>query len=181
MVCLLMLVYAGMEIGLASWIPTYAIKAGVATTEESTFYSQLYWVPSCIGRLAWIYAPGGMATRIAVIMKLMVGVGTVSLLLQTLGQYEAVCLFSPVASGLLLSNVYLFYLSLAVDHGFEASSNSTAHIMLANALGEGVINMPTGYLIRNFSFQVLMVLQVLFAVLSSWTMSQLHTRLDREL
>jgi len=29
-ICLLMFVYATQELGLASWIPTYAIKAGVS-------------------------------------------------------------------------------------------------------------------------------------------------------
>ena len=59
-----MMTYCGMENGLASWMPTYAIKAGISRLEDSNFYSMIFWVPNCASRLGWIYVPGSVASRL---------------------------------------------------------------------------------------------------------------------
>ena len=64
MICGLMFTYAGMENGLASWIPTYAIKSKVSAVEGSSFYSFLFWFFNCFSRLIWMYASGRVIDKL---------------------------------------------------------------------------------------------------------------------
>jgi fucose permease len=57
-ICLIFFFYATVELGMGSWISTYAIKAGVTDIQGSAIYSMLFWLPNCLGRLGWMYVPG---------------------------------------------------------------------------------------------------------------------------
>jgi hypothetical protein len=43
------------EGGFASWLPTYAIKAGIATVEDSSIYSLYYGLPNSVSRFFWVF------------------------------------------------------------------------------------------------------------------------------
>lgn len=58
LISIVLFFYATLELGVASWISTYAIKAGVVGIESSALYSLMFWVPNCFCRLVWMYVPG---------------------------------------------------------------------------------------------------------------------------
>ena len=87
MVCGVMFVYAGMENGLASWMPTYAIKTNVAITEGSSFYSLLFWLPNCFCRLVWLYFPGKVIDKLRLAFSLILLASCACLSLQIFEMY----------------------------------------------------------------------------------------------
>jgi fucose permease len=61
--------YATIELGVASWIPTYSIKTAVADVQNSALYSLLFWLPNCLSRLGWMYVPGTVEQRLGLSLK----------------------------------------------------------------------------------------------------------------
>lgn len=54
------LCFASVEVGIANWIPTYSIKAGVTDVKGSTLFSTLFWLPNSIVKPLWIYMHGSI-------------------------------------------------------------------------------------------------------------------------
>lgn len=82
-ICLIFFFFATEELGMASWIPTYSIKAGIANVDSSAIYSLLFWLPNCLGRLGWMYVPGSVEKRLGMGLKAVV----VTLLVTIIFQY----------------------------------------------------------------------------------------------
>lgn len=59
-ICMIFFFYATIELGMGSWISTYAIKSGVADVKNSPIYSLLFWLPNCLSRIGWMYVPGNV-------------------------------------------------------------------------------------------------------------------------
>lgn len=53
----MMVIYATEEVGMSSWIPTYAIKTDVADYQDSAVYSMYFWLTNCFFRLIWLVIP----------------------------------------------------------------------------------------------------------------------------
>lgn len=45
-ISLIFFFFSSVELGEASWISTYSIKAGVASVESSAIYCLLFWIPN---------------------------------------------------------------------------------------------------------------------------------------
>lgn len=141
----MMVIYATQEIGMSSWIPTYAIKAGVTDYARAGIYSMYFWVPSCLFRLIWLAVPLSFDQKLRTIVVGLVLTTSVGLFLQLIGRYDWVCVVGPVSSGILLSNLYAFFLALPVQKGFVFTSSNSAHLVIANCLGEGLLITPLGW------------------------------------
>ena len=81
-ICAIFVFYATIELGMASWIPTYSIKAGVADVDTSAIYSLLFWLPNCFSRLAWMYVPGSVQDRLGLSLKTVFIASFIPVLLQ---------------------------------------------------------------------------------------------------
>jgi hypothetical protein len=76
--------FATVELGVASWIPTYSIKSGVADVKGSTIFSMLFWVPNCFTRLFWIYLPGTINMKLGLSLKTVFVAALIAVILQYL-------------------------------------------------------------------------------------------------
>jgi len=130
-----MLIHSTLEIGIGSWIPTYAIKAGITSIERSGIYSMLFWLPNCIFRLIWIYIPLDFHSKLKLIVYSLAGSTTILLLLQSFDLYQAVCIFGPLTTGILLSNLYVFILAIPTQNGYQFTGSNSANLVMANSLG----------------------------------------------
>ena len=84
-ICLIMLIFPAQEIGFASWLPTYAIKAGITDTEGSAIYSMYFWLPNAIARFVWAFLITAPVTyRMQVIKITITGTAFLLLILQYL-------------------------------------------------------------------------------------------------
>lgn len=149
--------FATQELGVASWISTYSIKAGVADIQTSAIYSTLFWVPNCFFRIFWMYVPGNVEYRLGLGLKGAICTMVMALLLQYGQYYSAVCILLPICSGLFIAGVFGFIMALAVDKGFTSSSTDNSNILLGNSFGEGFLIMPLGYSMGIFGFKMLLV------------------------
>ena len=104
---------------MGSWIPTYAIKAGISDKEHSGIYSMMFWVPNCIFRLVWIYIPLNFHAKLKIIVYSLAFVGILTFFLQSFQLYKAVCIVGPIAAGILLSNLYAIFLALPTQCGYS--------------------------------------------------------------
>ena len=48
-----MMIFPAQESGMAGWMPTYSIKAGVSDTEGAAIYSFLFWFPNAVAGVIW--------------------------------------------------------------------------------------------------------------------------------
>lgn len=165
LICSIMLIYATQEIGLSSWIPTYAIKAEVSDIEHSGIYSLLFWLPNCIFRLVWIYVPLTFHAKLKMNIYSLTITTAIALLLQSMGEYSTVCLFVSISSGIFLSNLYSFFLALPSQSGYQFSSSNSANFVIANCLGEGLFITPIGYSIHAFGFKSLIVIECILGLI----------------
>lgn len=179
-ICAIFLFYATIQLGMASWIPTYSIKAGVADVNSSAIYSLLFWLPNCLARLGWMYVPGSVQQRLGLSLKTVFLAAFVPVILQYLQLYKLVCLFAPIASGILIGGVFGFGISLPVDSGFAPSSQSNANFILANALGEGLLIMPLGYSMNVFGYKAMMVEMLLVTGLCYWVFIETLKSMDKD-
>lgn len=164
--------YATEELGMGSWISTYSIKTGIANVESSAFYSMLFWVPNCLGRLLWMYVPGNIEQRLGLALKTVLIVMVFTVFFQYFGWYNLVCIFAPLVTGILIAGVYGFCMALPVDNGFITTPQDNANFILGNALGEGLLIMPLGYSMQIINPNALMILILLFSGLSYWCFLQ---------
>jgi hypothetical protein len=171
-ICLIFFFYATEELGMGSWISTYSIKAGVADVEGSAFYSLLFWLPNCFGRLVWMYIPGKVERRLGISLKAVLFTVVITVIFQYFEWFYLVCIFAPITSGLLIAGVYGFGIALPVDNGFAPCSQVNANFILANALGEGLLIMPLGFSMNLYGFEFLMLDICFFAFLSYWVYSE---------
>ena len=171
-VALIMFFYCTMEIGFASWLPTYAIKAGLTDTEGSGFYSLLFWFPNAVGRLVWTFVPGSVHFKLGVILRVQLCSVGLMVVLQWLELYSAVCYCGGIISGFTLANMYSLCLAVSNSHGFHLTITNNSHIVLANCLGEGLLIAPIGYSMNLVSFHSLIYLVALFSVAAYLAFSQ---------
>jgi hypothetical protein len=76
--------FATVELTIASWMPTYAIKAGVADVKGSALFSSLFWIPNCIFKVLWLYMPGSIEKKLGLSFKLVLASAALALLFQQL-------------------------------------------------------------------------------------------------
>lgn len=110
-----MFIYASVELGIASWISTYSIKAGIAGVESSAFYGMLFWVPNCFGRIIWMYYPGSVQHRLGLSVKIVTTTAVTIFFLQLGGLYKLVCTIGPLVIGTFASGTLGLGMSVAVD------------------------------------------------------------------
>lgn len=176
----MMVLYATEEIGMSSWIPTYSIKANVSNIEHSGFYSMLFWLPNCLFRLIWIWIPMEFYQKLKTIIVSLLGVTIITVFLQMSGEYELVCLVGPIASGILLSNLYAFFLALPVQSGFTFTNSNSANFVIASCLGEAVLITPIGWSLSYFGYDSLMVVLCLLSGLLWYVYNQTLDSLQRD-
>jgi hypothetical protein len=152
--------------GVGSWIPTYAIKAGVVGVDGSSKFGLLYWGPDCLVKLIWIYLPGSIEKKLGISLNLVLVMSIAALFLQSAGMLEAVCYFVPIAVGMCISGVYGFCLSLVINNGFAFSHEDNGHFLLLYIIGEGLLIMPMGYAMGLFGFKSLIVMVCIFAFIA---------------
>ena len=54
-ICLVMFLFPAQAAGFGSWIPTYAIKSGIAVENRVGVYGLCFWFPNALSRLVWIF------------------------------------------------------------------------------------------------------------------------------
>lgn len=133
------------ELGLASWIPTYAIKMGVAETHSAGTYSFLFWMVNCISRLVWMWVPISITKQIRISLMLSICSTLLCLVFQILGNYSLVCVFAPISAGFILANMFSLCMSLPHDNGIESTPENTANFILGTTFGEGIFVTSIGY------------------------------------
>jgi hypothetical protein len=163
-ICLIFFFFATNELGVGSWIPTYAIKANITDVDGSGFYSLLFWVPNCLSRLLWMYIPGNIRERLGKALKGVFVIAVFALILQFMDAYYAMCYILTIGTGLFIGCVYGFGISVAADSGFEPSASDNADFVLANALGEGLLITPIGYSMHIFGYRILPFELLVFSI-----------------
>ena len=155
------------ESAFASWIPTYSIKAGVAGTEGAAIYSFWFWLPNAIARPVWaLLGKYTVSQRARVIVITLTVTSCLLVILQYLQLYSLVCTIGPVVFGTMMACFFTFCMALPLDNGFQNTIANNANFILANAMGEGVINGSLGYLMSIFGFKVMMVVVMVSSVIS---------------
>lgn len=91
-----------------------------------------------------------------------------------------VCIFAPIAAGILIGGVFGFGITLPVDNGFAPSSQNNANFILANALGEGLLIMPLGYSMSLFGYKAMMVEMLLVTSVCYWVYTETVKSMDRD-
>ena len=66
--------------------------------------------------------------------------------------YSLVCILGPFIFGCMLASFFPFCMSLPIDNGFQCTLANNANFMLANCIGEGLLNGSFGYLMQLFGF-----------------------------
>jgi hypothetical protein len=162
-ICLIFFFFATVELGISSWIPTYAIKSGVSDVKGSTIFSLLFWIPNCLTRPFWIYLPGNVNEKLGYCLKGVFAAAAITLVLQVLELFKMVCFFSSISIGMLISGVFGFGLSLVVKNGFRFCPDNNAMFVLSNALGEGLLIMPMGFTMGLLGYKSMIVEIAFFA------------------
>lgn len=102
-----------------------------------------------------MYIPGNIQYRLGIALKGVFLISAIALILQFIDAYYALCYIITIGTGLFIGCVYGFGIALAADSGFEPSASDNADLVLANALGEGLLITPIGYSMHIFGFRVL--------------------------
>ena len=156
-----MLLFPAQEVGLAGWMPTYAIKASVSDIYHSGIYSLLFWLPNFALRIVWVLLPFSVTTKLRTVLTSLLALSFIFLLLQYLELYHILCILTPVTFGAMTSLLYGFCMTLSVDHGFKSNTSNNANFILANCIGEGLLAGPMGYSMQLFGFHSLFVIILL--------------------
>jgi hypothetical protein len=164
LICLIFFFFATVELGISSWIPTYAIKAGVSDVKGSTIFSLLFWVPNCLARPFWIYLPGTVNDKLGYCLKGVFVAAAITWVMQICELFKMVCFFSSISVGMLISGVFGFGLSLVVKNGFRFCPDNNAMFVLSNALGEGMLIMPMGFIMGLLGYKTMIVEIFFFAL-----------------
>ena len=169
-ICLIMLILPAQQIGFASWLPTYSIKAGISETSNAAIYSIYFWLPNTISRVIWaFFIKSSVTDKLKIINISVTIVSIVLVLLQYMEFYAVICVLGPVVFGFMLACVYSFCLALPIDNGFDSTTSNNANFVLANCMGEGLLSAPIGYSMRIWGFQSLFVIICLGCILSFWS------------
>ena len=159
--------------GFASWLPTYSIKAGIADASSAAVFTLYFWLANTIARLFWTFLTMYSVTqRLKVILMTVTATSILLVLLQSLELYYLVCTIGPVVFGFMVSCVYSFCVALPIDNGFQSTVSNTANFLLANCIGEGLLNAPMGYSMNIFGFQSLMVIIMISCMVSYYCFNQ---------
>ena len=158
------------EIGFASWLPTYSIKAGIASIEDSGIYSMYFWISNSASRAVWIFlVTCSITQRLKVITISTTIIAILLLFLQQMELYHLVCVLGPLVFGFLLGCMHTFCFALPVDLGFHVTNTNNAHFMFLNCIGERLLLAPVGYLMNYAGFQALPVIILTSCLLSYWS------------
>jgi hypothetical protein len=166
---------------MANWISTYSIKAGVSSLEISTIYSFLFWLTNCICTFVWMYVPGTVNERMGMGLRLAFIAMIVTVFFQYLGLYRFVCIFAPISSGILISGIFGFGISLPVANGFLSSPQNNANFILSNAFGEGLLIMPMGYSMIFFGYEAFMIEICVFAGMEYWIFGEVKKSMSEDM
>ena len=147
-----MLIFPAQESGMSGWIPTYSIKAGVADTEGAAMYSLYFWFPNSIARIVWALVNYTVTDRLKFIEIVVTATSFLLVILQFFDLYELVCIIGPVIFGSMLAIFFSFCMALPLDNGFQNTLSNNANFVLANCIGEGVLNGTFGYVMNVFGF-----------------------------
>lgn len=80
-----MFLFPAQEAGFGSWIPTYAIKSGIAVEKHVGVYGICFWFPNAISRLVWIFlVKASVASKIRFIYVTLTITALVCVILQWL-------------------------------------------------------------------------------------------------
>lgn len=149
LICLMMLMIAVQEGGPISWLPTYAIKSGISTAEQSSIYSIYYGLPNSISRFAWIFIfKCSVRVKLTIITTTLSILAFVLVILQHFELYSIVCIVGPVVFGGMLGCFLSLVMTLCLDYGIHSNTKNNANFMMAYCIGEGVLLAPVGYLMR---------------------------------
>lgn len=130
------MIYPIQEIGFASWLPTYSIKAGVATYEESGIFSMYFWMSNSVARLVWIFLiPGSITFKTKIVAISTTILAAILIVLQSMELYKLVCVMGPLLFGFLLGCMHSFIYTLPLDRGIHVSNANNAHFTFANCIG----------------------------------------------
>ena len=170
----MMLIFPAQESGFASWIPTYSIKAGLADTEGAAIYSLYFWVPNSIARIVWASLTRFTVTKRCKFIETTITLTSFLLvILQFFEMYSFVCLIGPLIFGSMVACFYPFCMALPLDNGFQNTVSNNANFVLANCIGEGLLNGSLGYAMRIFGFDSLMIIVMLSCVVSYWSFEKM--------
>lgn len=73
--------------------------------------------------------------KLKTIVISLMGVTLITVMLQWFERYDLVCIFGPIASGILISNLYTFFISLPVENGFAFTNANSANFVMSMCLG----------------------------------------------
>jgi fucose permease len=127
--------YIAEEVGYANWIPTYAVKAGVAGPDEASALASYFWITNTIARLVLLYLQGSVTDRLRMLLKALLISTIIVLILQWMGHLKLVSYLGVISSGLFLSAMYALFFSIAIDYGFGLSPSNTANFAMSASLG----------------------------------------------
>jgi hypothetical protein len=78
----------------------------------------------------------------------------------------------------MLSCVVAFCIALPLDNGFSCTAFNNANFLLANCVGEGLMNAPLGYSMNIFGFESLIVIVFLSCMASYWSFDKTMNSLE---
>ena len=134
-ICLLFFFYIAEEVGYAGWIPTYAIKTGVANAKEASTLASIFWITNTIARIVLLYMPGTVTNRLYLLLRLLVVSTFTMVIFQFLGLYYFVTYAGVIASGAILSAMYALFYSFAQEYGYSLTTANTANFAMSASLG----------------------------------------------
>lgn len=164
---------------MSGWIPTYSIKAGIADTQTSGLYSTLFWMSNAIFRLIWAFCiKASVNKKLRFIFSTITVFSILLIVFQYLNFFSFVCSMGCLYFGAMLAGVYGFCLAFPIDNGFDNTSRNNANIVMAYCIGQGIMPMPLGYVMRFFGYQSLILMMVFICAVSWWCFEQSIKSID---
>jgi fucose permease len=131
----MLFLYIAEEVGFAGWIPTYAVKAGVADDRAASALASIFWIVNTIARIVLLYMKGTVAERLSILLKLLTVSTFLVLVIQWMGYLTLVAYMGVITSGIFLSAMYALFFSVAQEYGYELNTSSTANLAMSASLG----------------------------------------------
>lgn len=144
------LIYIALESSYGSWIASYSVLEGIATKEEATKYSSIFWISMTIFRFASACVFLKSMKKLFMLSYMFVFFSLVTIFMLFADYKAFACIFSAIMFGMCYSSMFPLLLAIPNEYNLEITSAQGATFMMWSAFGEGVLSTLTGYLMTWF-------------------------------
>ena len=161
---LMLFLYIGMEDDYAGWISSYATLSGVSSKEQATIFPMLFWGLMTASRFGCSAIPGSNYQKLTLALKATAVSAIFTIVLIHDGWGLIACYFSAVLMGITMATLYPLIFSMASDFGWRLNEHQTNNIYAGGVIGEGILTMFVGELMKWVSSKVLFLSHIILAL-----------------